>query len=39
MNIIAAADTSAPSRAGEIRFLGLPTWIKADRELTGGTSA
>ena len=36
MNIIAAADTSAPSRAGEIRFLGLPTWIKADRELTGG---
>ncbi|PXW56353.1 hypothetical protein C7450_108103 [Chelatococcus asaccharovorans] len=39
MNIIAAADTSAPSRAREIRFLGLPTWIKADRELTGGTSA
>lgn len=25
-----------PSRAGEIRFLGLPTWIKADRELTNG---
>jgi len=25
--------------AGLLRFLGLPTWIKADRELTGGTSA
>ena len=36
MNIIASAATSTPSRAGEIRFLGLPTWIKADRELTGG---
>ena len=24
------------SRADERRFLGLPTWIKADRELTGG---
>ena len=28
--------TSAPSRAGEVRFLGLPTWIKADRNLTNG---
>ena len=36
MNIIPSAATSTPSRAGEIRFLGLPTWIKADRELTGG---
>lgn len=36
MNIIASAATSTPARAGEIRFLGLPTWIKADRELTGG---
>lgn len=36
MNIIASAATSTPSRADEIRFLGLPTWIKADRELTGG---
>ena len=36
LNIIASAATSTPSRAGEIRFLGLPTWIKADRELTGG---
>jgi len=36
MNIIAAAATIARARAGEIRFLGLPTWIKADRELTGG---
>jgi quercetin dioxygenase-like cupin family protein len=36
MNIIAAAATIARPRAGEIRFLGLPTWIKADRELTGG---
>lgn len=36
MNIIASAATIARPRAGEIRFLGLPTWIKADRELTGG---
>ncbi len=36
MNISASSATSAPFRAGEIRFLGLPTWIKADRELTGG---
>lgn len=36
MNIITSTATSTPSRAGEIRFLGLPTWIKADRELTGG---
>jgi quercetin dioxygenase-like cupin family protein len=36
MNMIASAATSTPSRAGEVRFLGLPTWIKADRELTGG---
>lgn len=36
MNIIASAATSTPSRTEEIRFLGLPTWIKADRELTGG---
>ncbi len=36
MNMLATAATSTPSRAGEVRFLGLPTWIKADRELTGG---
>jgi quercetin dioxygenase-like cupin family protein len=36
MNMIAPTATSTPSRAGEIRFLGLPTWIKADRELTNG---
>jgi quercetin dioxygenase-like cupin family protein len=36
MNMIASAATSTPSRAQERRFLGLPTWIKADRELTGG---
>jgi len=36
VNISASSATSAPFRAGEIRFLGLPTWIKADRELTGG---
>jgi quercetin dioxygenase-like cupin family protein len=28
--------TNAPSRAGEVRFLGLPTWIKANRDLTNG---
>lgn len=37
MNIIASVAADTPARAGEIRFLGLPTWIKADRELTGGT--
>ncbi|MCZ8106341.1 MAG: cupin domain-containing protein [Burkholderiales bacterium] len=32
----ASTATRTPSRAGELRFLGLPTWIKADRELTNG---
>lgn len=36
MKTIASLATSTPSRARELRFLGLPTWIKADRELTGG---
>jgi quercetin dioxygenase-like cupin family protein len=36
MTIIAPTATATPSRAAEVRFLGLPTWIKADRELTGG---
>lgn len=26
----------APARAATLRFLGLPTWIRADRETTGG---
>lgn len=26
----------SPVRAATLRFLGLPTWIKADREVTGG---
>lgn len=42
MNMIASTSTntntgtSTSSRVEELRFLGLPTWIKADRELTGG---
>jgi quercetin dioxygenase-like cupin family protein len=36
MNTSAFAATSAPSRSVELRFLGLPTWIKADRDMTGG---
>lgn len=32
----ASTATSAPSRACEVRFLGLPTWIKADRDSTNG---
>ena len=36
MNIIATTATNMPSRVEERRFLGLPTWIKAGRELTGG---
>jgi len=36
MNMIASAATITPSRAGEVRFLGLPTWIKADRKSTNG---
>lgn len=38
MNMIASAAANTQSRAGvrEVRFLGLPTWIKADRELTHG---
>ncbi|MFO1150398.1 MAG: cupin domain-containing protein [Alsobacter sp.] len=35
MSTLASA-MSAPSHAGERRFLGLPTWIKADRDMTGG---
>lgn len=34
MNPSAPANT--PIRAETLRFLGLPTWIKADRESTGG---
>ncbi|WP_421696535.1 cupin domain-containing protein [Aestuariivirga sp.] len=38
MNDIASVATTTPSPtgAGEVRFLGLPTWIKAHRELTNG---
>ena len=32
----ASAAAGTPSHAGERRFLGLPTWIKADRAVTGG---
>lgn len=32
----ASTATGAPSRASEVRFLGLPTWIKADRGSTSG---
>ncbi|MCX7325420.1 MAG: cupin domain-containing protein [Hyphomicrobiales bacterium] len=32
----ASTTTSAPSRADEVRFLGLPTWIRAGRDLTNG---
>ncbi|MFD2252570.1 quercetin dioxygenase-like cupin family protein [Pseudochelatococcus lubricantis] len=36
MNLTAPIATNMPSRVEERRFLGLPTWIKAGRELTGG---
>ena len=36
MNNIDSHSMRTVSRAGEVRFLGLPTWIKADRDLTGG---
>jgi hypothetical protein len=36
MNAIASPGPTPTSRAEERRFLGLPTWIKADRALTGG---
>lgn len=36
MNTSASATPNAAFRAGELRFLGLPTWIKADRDMTGG---
>ncbi|MCO5065217.1 MAG: cupin domain-containing protein [Rhizobiaceae bacterium] len=36
MNMITPTATNMPSRVEERRFLGLPTWIKAGRELTGG---
>lgn len=36
MNISAAAASTAPSDTKELRFLGLPTWIKADRDKTKG---
>lgn len=36
MNLTAPTATNIPSRVEERRFLGLPTWIKAGRELTGG---
>lgn len=28
--------TASPARTATLLFLGLPTWIKADREATGG---
>ena len=36
MNQTAPTVLNVPSRVEERRFLGLPTWIKAGRELTGG---
>lgn len=36
MNLIAPTATPMPSKVDERRFLGLPTWIKASRDLTGG---
>ena len=35
MNAINAS-TATPEPAAALRFLGLPTWIKAGREVTGG---
>lgn len=36
MTMIASTAANLPLRAEELRFLGLPTWIKADRAMTGG---
>lgn len=36
MNMTAPIATNMPPRVEERRFLGLPTWIKADRGMTGG---
>jgi quercetin dioxygenase-like cupin family protein len=36
MNRIAPTATNTPPRIEERRFLGLPTWIKGNREMTGG---
>ena len=36
MNAITSPGPTPTPRADERRFLGLPTWIKADRALTGG---
>jgi quercetin dioxygenase-like cupin family protein len=36
MNVNASATANSPMRARTLRFLGLPTWIKADRSITGG---
>ena len=36
MNMIAPPATNTPSHVEERRFLGLPTWIKADRGMTDG---
>lgn len=36
MNLIAPTATTLQSSVEERRFLGLPTWIKAGRDLTGG---
>lgn len=36
MTMIAPTAANLPSRVEELRFLGLPTWIKADRGMTGG---
>lgn len=36
MNLITPTATATPSNVEERRFLGLPTWIKAGRDLTGG---
>lgn len=36
MNLIAPTPSNLSSQCPELRFLGLPTWIKADRRQTGG---
>ena len=36
MNKLSSTTPHTPVGTSERRFLGLPTWIKADRELTGG---
>lgn len=36
MNTVSATSERSPAATSERRFLGLPTWIKADRAVTGG---